>query len=459
MTTLARPKAFAVQWSQMERWAVSSFHEMDWRWPKADLHPLSDALDRRSLPVDRSEHEHPPLVTLHFTGEMHHRDRSGTKAVKGKLWWAQPGDVLYSKIDVRNGAIGVVPEELGAVAVTSEYPVYTVHPSVADAEYIKLVFRTSVFRRKINSLISGASGRKRVQPSDLEALVVPLPPIPTQRAIVAAFDRSRGEVARLRAEADKLEADAEAEFLKALGLSLPVETVPPKCFAVRWSEIERWSVLFNQLALRSVELGEGHYPVAMLGDVARVSYGLQKAPGNRPGLHARPYLRVANVQRGNLDLAEIKYIDVPDDAMPSFRLEPGDLLFVEGNGSPQELGRCALWSGEIEDCVHQNHILKVRAERNRLLPEYAMAWFNTPCGKDHFFKNVKTSSGLGTINSTELKAAPLPLPDLNVQEELVNALREAQRSVADLRARAITAEQTARDEVEAMILGTHPVPK
>ena len=70
---------------------------------------------------------------------------------------------------------------------------------------------------------------------------------------------------------------------------------------------------------------------------------------------------------------------------------------------------------KIEDCVHQNHILKVRAERNRLLPEYAMAWFNTPCGKDHFFKNVKTSSGLGTINSTELKAAPLPLPDLNVQ--------------------------------------------
>ena len=185
MTTLARPKAFAVQWSQMERWAVSSFHEMDWRWPKADLHPLSDALDRRSLPVDRSEHEHPPLVTLHFhwrnapSRSLWHE--SPSKASSG---WAQPGDVLYSKIDVRNGAIGVVPEELGAVAVTSEYPVYTVHPSVADAEYIKLVFRTSVFRRKINSLISGASGRKRVQPSDLEALVVPLPPIPTQRAIV-----------------------------------------------------------------------------------------------------------------------------------------------------------------------------------------------------------------------------------------------------------------------------------
>ena len=72
-------------------------------------------------------------------------------------------------------------------------------------------------------------------------------------------------------------------------------------------------------------------------------------------------------------------------------------------------GACALWNGEIVNCVHQNHILKVRPCKSKILPEYARTWFNTNVGKDHFFRSAKTSSGLWTINSTELRAAPIPL--------------------------------------------------
>ena len=111
-----------------------------------------------------------PLVTLRFNGEMVPRPRNAGASFKGRLFHADPGDVVYSKIDVRNGAIGIVPDELGRVCVSSEYPVYAVDPAVAEAHYVKLLFRTDAFRRKINSMISGASGRKRVQPSDLELL-------------------------------------------------------------------------------------------------------------------------------------------------------------------------------------------------------------------------------------------------------------------------------------------------
>lgn len=163
--------------------------------------------------------------------------------------------------------------------------------------------------------------------------------------------------------------------------------------------------MFNQLASTAIDLTSGKYPVVNLGSVAAVSYGIQKSPANRPGQHPRPYLRVANVQRGELDLRELKYIDVPDKEFAGLRLEPGDMLFVEGNGSREELGRCALWSGEVPDCVHQNHILKVRPEASRLLSAFAMTWFNLPTGRDHFFRNVKSSSGLGSINSTELRPA------------------------------------------------------
>lgn len=112
----------------------------------------------------------------------------------------------------------------------------------------------------------------------------------------------------------------------------------------------------------------------------------------------------------------------------------GDVLFVEGNGSREELGRAAIWSGEIPDCVHQNHIIKARLDQRRADPEFIMEWFNTEAGRQHFFRNAKTTSGLGTLNSTDIRTAPVPLPDnLEVQKQIVHALREARRQAREFR--------------------------
>ena len=160
------PRAFAVWFHDLHRWSVGSFVETDWHWPASTIRPLSVALSRKSIDVDRKSGFSASfrLVTLHFDGEMELRSANGGGSFKGRLFHADPGDVIYSKIDVRNGAIGIIPDELGRVCVSTEYPVYSVDPTVADARYVQLAFRTDVFRRKINSMISGASGRKRVPP-------------------------------------------------------------------------------------------------------------------------------------------------------------------------------------------------------------------------------------------------------------------------------------------------------
>jgi type I restriction enzyme S subunit len=277
-----------------------------------------------------------------------------------------------------------------------------------------------------------------------------------QRKIVAAWEASRKAAVTTAAKIAQLEADIEARFLADLGLNAPAQSTLPRCFAVKWKDLLRWSVSFNALATKAIDISGGKYGAATLGEVAAVSYGIQKCPANRPGQHPRPYLRVANVQRGELDLREIKYIEVPDAELPTFRLEAGDILFVEGNGSKAELGRCALWHGEIVDCVHQNHILKVRPDQSKMLPDYAMTWFNTDAGKDHFFRSAKTSSGLGTINSTELRAAPIPLPSLPIQRQIVERVAKRRAEIAKLKADAKARADAAKADVEAMILGTKP---
>ena len=457
MTAAAASRAFVVWFRDLDRWNVGSYVATGWRWPKDAIRPLADALTRKVAEVDRktTRLEAVRLVTLHFDGEMEPRNTT-TRPVKGRLFWAEPGDVTYSKIDVRNGAIGIVPSEMGRVCVTTEYPVYAVNPKVADARYIKLLFRTAVFRKKINGMISGASGRKRVQPDDLERLEVPLPTLNAQAAIIAAWEAAQRGLVATRTKIAELEERIEADFLADLGLSKPARATLPKCFAVRWKDLPRWSVMFNQLASVTPDISTGKHPVATLGDIAAVSYGIQKCPANRPGQHARPYLRVANVQRGELDLREIKYINVPDKEMPGLRVESGDLLVCEGN-SADLVGRPAIWRDEIPDCVHQNHILKVRCDRAKALPEYVLEYMQTPPARNHFRARAKFTTNLASINSNDLREMPLPLPPLARQRELADKLANRRAEIAALRTTAAERERQAKADVEAMILGEKAV--
>ncbi len=135
------------------------------------------------------------------------------REVKGRLFFAHADDVIYSKIDARHGAIGIVPIEMPRVVFSSEYPIYEVNPSVALPEYVKFLFRTANFRDQINSLISGASGRKRVEPSTLENIEVPIPSIATQKAILSHWQKAEVELKRASLIASRAARDVEEMIL------------------------------------------------------------------------------------------------------------------------------------------------------------------------------------------------------------------------------------------------------
>lgn len=410
--------------------------------------------------VDRREHELDSLVfgSVHFTGEISLRDMSSKLAVKGKLFFAHANDFVYSKIDARKGAISIVPADVPLMVFSSEYPIYEVNPAVALPEYIKLLFRMETFLGRINSLISGASGRKRVEPSVLEGIEAPLPPLAIQRAIVARWEETQRKCAGYLKEADDDEEAIITEFFEALGIAKVQPVKRPKVFAICWTQLSRWAVssmVDNLLGLDSLPASQ--FPFEMLGSLSRVTYGIQKSPANRPGHSARPYLRVANVRKGYLDLSEVKEIEVPDSDLDFYRLELGDILFVEGNGSRSELGRVAKWNGEIDDCVHQNHLIKVRLDLSRILPDYAVTWFNSDLGRSHFFRAAKSSSGLGTINSNEVRSAPVPLPPLAIQKQLVKTIATARAGIAEKRAAAAELKARTAIEIEEMILGHRAV--
>ena len=167
--------------------------------------------------------------------------------------------------------------------------------------------------------------------------------------------------------------------------------------------------------------GVEHWRRVAFDQIATIQGGLQKSPARAPKQHHYPYLRVANVHRGRLHLDELRRFELTPEELRKLRLEPGDVLLVEGNGSRKEIGRCALWNGEVENCVHQNHIIRARLEEG-VLPQYVSIFLNSPTGQLAIQQAANSTSGLYTLSVKKVKALSIALPPVAEQREIVDAV-------------------------------------
>jgi type I restriction enzyme S subunit len=147
-----------------------------------------------------------------------------------------------------------------------------------------------------------------------------------------------------------------------------------------------------------------------------------------------PYLRVANVQAGGLDLAEMKNISATEAEIKELSVAPGDVLLTEG-GDFDKVGRGALLETAIGECIHQNHIFRVRVRRDNLTPEFFAAYLQTFAARQYFLKAAKKTSNLASINMTQLRSLPVPVPTLDEQAEFSDKFRQC-RSLETQQSRA-----------------------
>jgi Restriction endonuclease S subunits len=140
-----------------------------------------------------------------------------------------------------------------------------------------------------------------------------------------------------------------------------------------------------------------------------------------------PYLRVANVQDGRLDLSEIKMVRVRVDEIENFRLEAGDVLMTEG-GDLDKLGRGTIWEGQIPNCVHQNHIFRIRANRDLLVPEFFSLIVESDIAKRYFNRVAKRTTNLASTNKTQVRAFQFPLPPTTDEQRQIAAIMKAAKA-------------------------------
>lgn len=184
------------------------------------------------------------------------------------------------------------------------------------------------------------------------------------------------------------------------------------------------------------------WPRRPLGELAQIQGGIQKQSKRAPRDNSYPFLRVANVTASGLDLSDVHRIELFGDELARLRLQKGDLLVVEGNGSPSQIGRAAMWNGSIADCVHQNHLIRVRPRSEVVLPEYLSLYWNSPTNRDFLTEISSSTSGLHTLSVRKLQLVQVPLPPFDEQRRIVatlddhlSRLEAAERTLTDNRQR------------------------
>lgn len=451
------PRSFAVRFRDLERWSVNSFSTIDWHWPAGLIRPLCDALSRKYIEVEKEtiNPQSLKLATLHFNGEMEPRQQRGNKPIKGRLWWADPGDVIYSKIDVRHGAIGIVPDQLGRICVTSEFPVYAVDSTSFDAQYIKLLFRTNAFRRKINSMISGTSGRKRVQPADLASVKVPLPPLTVQKSIVSAWEQAKSEIADIQGRITALEEQIEVDFLAALGLRKPRQVELPKVFSVNWSSFDRWSIEYIKRKSSTTSAERCKYPLYFLGDLCDGQSGSTPSKRNKSFWNGGiPWVSPKDMKN---DIINDTIDHITDEAIAvgtAPLIPPNSVLVVVRSGILQHTVPIAMNTAEIS--INQDMRALTPKADVPVIGGFIAVFLK--CSQHKLLTQVKWSTTVQSINRESIQDIEIPLPPLKIQKQLVQKVTAQRKVVSQLRAEAQMKTKQAKADIEAMIIGNKPVP-
>lgn len=452
-----------------DRWHVPP----DWRW--STFGEENDYIQRGKSPK-YTERSDLPVVNqkcIRWT-ELQSEHLKYVDPAQWDKWseerYLRPGDLMWNSTGV--GTIGRAflftdKTKPRRAVVDSHVTILRPGPRL-DPAFQYFFVRSPMVQRQIEDMQTGSTGQVELGKKVIQRTSIPVPPLADQRRIVSRIEElfsqveageraigdARRDLARYRRSVlhaavtgalteDWREANpAPAEDGPALLARLATER------RAAWEHAElaklaakgkpapktekQWATFRGRYKAPAIPAAEAaseqavpeSWTITQIGYLSPVSGGLTQNKSRRDLPDTRPFLRVANVYANRLDLNEVKQIGIKASELERVELRVGDLLVVEGNGSIDQIGRVARWDGSIADCVHQNHLIKIRPSSAEL-SDWCLRWMNSDLGRKRIEEVASSSSGLHTLSISKIEMLPVHLPPADEQAEIVSRIDEA----------------------------------
>ena len=357
-------------------------------------------------------HQEDPIVLSLARAGVKVRDMSKNEGQIAESYYnynpVEPGDLLLNPMDLYSGANCSISKVSGVIS-----PAY-INLGARDgycSTYYDYYFKTQYWAMAMFAHGKGVSfdNRWTLSAEDLFKYYIPAPEFTEQQKIAAFLDEKCGSIDVI-IEKTKTSIEKYKKLKQAIITQAVTKGIRPnrkmKDSGVEW-------------------IGEmpEEWRITQLRHCASVRSGvtLGKVYPDTTELIELPYLRVANVQDGGLNLCEIKNIKVTKEEAEKYSLHIDDVLMTEG-GDRDKLGRGCVWNGEISPCLHQNHIFAIKTNQKYFIPKFLEYITISKVGRVYFDVTAIKTTNLACTTSSKVQAFPIPLPSVEEQMEIVSFL-------------------------------------
>lgn len=367
-------------------------------WPTATLGELSKGAGQYGVGLSSREWRvgDPRYIRITDIDDVGRLNSSVVAPDGGRSDWEkailQEGDILFA----RSGATVGKTYLHGADAPPAVYAGYLIRFQLdtnrALPDYVFRFTQGAAYRAWVASS-QRAVAQPNINAKQYASLPIPLPPLDQQRRIAAILARAEHMRSQRLQVLNHLRQLVSELFIEAFG---------------------------DQVGTSTTRLDE----------LAEISSGITKGRRTTEATRPVPYLAVVNVQAGHLVLDPLKEIDANEAEIERYSLRDGDLVLTEG-GDPDKLGRGTVWRCEVPLCLHQNHIFRVRVRpEGKVEPDYLSAYLASWTARSYFLRSAKQTTGIASINMTQLRALPVLVPPLLQQRHFLDRIGAVTRQAA-----------------------------
>ena len=371
--------------------------------------------------------------------------------------WVTPaklGAFIYNRLFAWKESFAVVPSEFADCFVSGEFPQFTLDAAQVSAEYLYLFFRLRSVIRAVNTASAGSAAvsRNRFKEEEFLRIELPVPPIETQRAILAQWRKAQAEIAAAERTVDQLIEDRDMVFCERIGLAVDAPVTQRGAFVLRLKEMERWDTFFYRPDFVSLDRRLRDMRAKPLGELLRF-ITRHWSPEEFPSGEFQ-YIEISGVSKeeGIIAAHPVGIEKAPSRA--TTLVKTGDILI---STTRPYLGAHARVPQKYDGCVcSSGFALADRVASDAIDPDYIVFFLKSAPGLRQMERRM-TGGLYPAIVQAELEKVMVPLPPISIQRESMKEVETFRVQIARERETARQIAERIEADLEAWLLGNKEI--